>query len=60
MVSSIILLFLEYIGVVNTDVSLGFWKWFFLGLAIELTLDIIGLRQLDKWDLKTNYGRDRK
>lgn len=57
MISSIVLLILEYIGVVNTDVSLGFWKWYFLALAIELTLDIIGLKRLEKWDLKTNYGR---
>ena len=60
MICSIILLILEKLGVVNPDVSLGFWKWYGLGIFIELTLVFIGLKQLEKWDLKTNYGRNRK
>lgn len=60
MICSIILLLLEKLGTVNPDVSLGFWKWYGLGMFIELTLVFIGLKRLEKWDLKTNYGRNRK
>ena len=59
MISSIVLLLLQFFGAINTDKSLAFWKWYFTALIIEIVIYLIGLRKLDKWDLKTNYGRDR-
>ena len=48
MISSIVLLLLQYFGVVNPDVSLGFWKWYILSLSIELALTILGIKQIDR------------
>ena len=55
MISSIILLLLQYFGVVNADKSMGFFKWYFLWLAVEVVIYVITLpKVLDKFDAWRN------
>lgn len=60
MISSILLIIFDKIGIVNTDVSLGFWKWYILGVTVELIIYFSALKWIDKRDIETNYGRDKK
>jgi hypothetical protein len=60
MISSILLIIFGKLGIVNPDVSLGFWKWYALGITVELIIYISALKWLDKKDLETNYGRNKK
>ena len=49
MISSFILIALVKFGVINTDKGLGFLKVYFIGLAVEVILNIIALpKVLDK------------
>ena len=36
MISSIVLFILTYKGIVDPDVSLGFWKWYFAAYGVEV------------------------
>jgi len=53
MISSIILIILNLLGKTNPDVSLGFFKWYFLGVAIELVIYVLTvpkiLDKIDEW-----------
>lgn len=60
MISSILLIIFGKLGIINTDVSLGFWKWYSLGMAVELIIYFSVLKWIDKRDLETNYGRNKK
>lgn len=59
MISSLILLALNYFKVVDPTVSLGFWKWYALGMAVELAIVLICIKKLDNRDQRTNYGRSK-
>lgn len=51
MISSIVLVVLNLMGKINTDVSMGFFKWYFLGLAVEVVAYVFSVpRILDKFD----------
>lgn len=51
MISSIVLIALNLMGKINTDESMGFFKWYFLGLAVEVVIYIIFVPKiLDKFD----------
>lgn len=53
MISSIILIILNLLGKINAEESLGFFKWYFLGLAIEVVIYILTvpkiLDKIDEW-----------
>ena len=38
----------------------GLWLKIMACAVVEVVIYIIALKRLDKWDLKTNYGRDIK
>lgn len=59
MISGIILIIFGKLGIINTDVSLGFWKWYILGISVEVIILISVLKWIDKRDRETNYGRDK-
>lgn len=59
MISSIILIIFGKLGIVNPDLSLGFWKWYTIGMLIELTILFLVLKWIDKKDLETDYGRNK-
>lgn len=51
MISSIVLIALNLMGKINTDESMGFFKWYFLGLAIEVVIYVLTVPKiLDKFD----------
>ena len=51
MISSLILIILNLLGKTNPDVSLGFFKWYFLGFAVEVLICILSVPKiLDKFD----------
>lgn len=51
MISSLILIALVKFGIINTDKGLGFLTVYFIGLAVEVIIDIIALPKiLDKID----------
>ena len=51
MISSITLIILNLLGKTNPDVSLGFLKWYFIGLGIEVVICILSVPKiLDKFD----------
>lgn len=58
MISSIALLVLNYIGKINPDEGLGFFKRYFIALAVEIAVTIIFVKKLDKRDMETNFGRN--
>ena len=49
MLSSIILLLLVYYGIVVPEISLGFWKWYFLCYGIECVILIKAVPKLLDW-----------
>ena len=59
MISSILLIILVKLDIIDPNISLGFWKWYIPSVAVELTIYFSALKWLDKRDLKTNYGRDK-
>lgn len=59
MISSIVLLLVQYFRFAD-EMPWGLWFKFMACALIETVIYIIALKRLDKWDLKTNYGRDRK
>ena len=56
MTSSIVLIILALLGKINADESMGFFKWYFLGLTVEVVIYVIIvpkiLDKLDKWRAK--------
>ena len=51
MISSILLIILNLLGKINVDESMGFFKWYFLGLAVEVVIYILFVPKiLDKFD----------
>lgn len=51
MISSILLIVLNLLGKINTDESMGFFKWYFIGLAVEVVICILFVPKiLDKFD----------
>lgn len=51
MISSILLIVLNLLGKINADESMGFFKWYFLGLAVEVVICILSVPKiLDKFD----------
>ena len=51
MISSIVLLVLNLLGKINAEESLGFFKWYFLGVAIEVVIYVLTIPKiLDKFD----------
>lgn len=51
MISSILLIVLNLLGKINADVSMGFFKWYFLGLAVEVVIYVLSVPKiLDKFD----------
>lgn len=58
MISSIVLIVLNLMGKINTDESMGFLKWYFLGLAVEVAIYILTVPKImdrfDKWRTKND------
>ena len=58
MISSIVLIALNLMGKINTDESMGFFKWYFLGLAVEVAIYILTvpkiMDRIDKWRTKND------
>lgn len=58
MISSILLIALNLMGKINADESMGFFKWYSLGLAIEVVIYILSvpkiLDRFDEWRRKRN------
>ena len=51
MISSILLIVLNLLGKINADESKGFFKWYFLGLAVEVVICVLTVPKiLDKFD----------
>lgn len=51
MISSIVLIVLNLLGKINADESMRFFKWYFLGLAVEVVIYILSVPKiLDKFD----------
>lgn len=51
MISSIVLIVLNLLGKINADESMGFFKWYFLGLAVEVVICVLTVPKiLDKFD----------
>ena len=59
MISSIVLLLVQHFKFAD-EMPWGLWFKFMTCALIETVIYIIALKRLDKWDLKTNYGRNRK
>lgn len=61
MISSIVLIILNLLGKINAEESLGFLKWYFLGLAVEVVIYIITvpkiLDKIDEWRKKNEHRR---
>lgn len=57
MISSIVLIVLNLLGKINADKSMGFFKWYFLGLAVEVVIYIITIPKImDKFDAWRSRG----
>ena len=58
MISSIVLIALNLMEKINTDESMGFFKWYFLGLAVEVVIYILSVPKImdkfDKWRTKND------
>lgn len=58
MISSILLIVLNLMGKINADESMGFLKWYFLGLAVEVAIYILTVPKImdkfDKWRTKND------
>ena len=58
MISSIVLIVLNLLGKINTDESMGFFKWYFLGLAVEVAIYILSvpkiMDKIDEWRTKND------
>jgi len=51
MISSILLIILNLLEKINTDESMGFFKWYFIGLVVEVVIYIFTVPKiLDKFD----------
>lgn len=51
MISSIVLIILNLLGKINADEGMGFFKWYFLGLTVEVVIYILSVPKiLDKFD----------
>ena len=51
MISSIVLIILALLGKINADEGMGFFKWYFLGLAVEVVVYVFSVPKiLDKFD----------
>lgn len=51
MISSIVLIVLNLLEKINADESMGFFKWYFLGLAVEVIIYALTVPKiLDKFD----------
>lgn len=61
MISSIVLVVLNLVGKINTDESMGFFKWYFLGLAVEVVIYVFSvpkiLDKFDEWRKKNEQRR---
>lgn len=61
MISSIVLVVLNLVGKINTDESMGFFKWYFLGLAVEVAIYVFSvpkiLDKFDEWRKKNEQRR---
>ncbi len=61
MISSIVLVVLNLAGKINADESMGFFKWYFLGLAVEVVIYVFSVpRILDKFDEWRNKNEHRR
>jgi hypothetical protein len=59
MISSIVLLLVQHFKFADF-MPMPLWVKFMTCALIEVVIYIIALKRLDKWDLDTNYGRNRK
>ncbi len=51
MISSILLIIMNLLGKINADESMGFFKWYFLGLTVEVVVYVFTVPKiLDKFD----------
>lgn len=51
MISSIVLIVLNLMGKINTDDSMRFFKWYFLGLTVEVVIYVLTVPKImDKFD----------
>ena len=51
MISSIILVILGLLEKINGDEGMGFFKWYFLGLTVEVVIYVFSVPKiLDKFD----------
>lgn len=41
MISSILLIIMNLMGKINADEGMGFFKWYFLGLAVEVIIYVL-------------------
>lgn len=42
------------------EMPMDLWLKLMICALVEVAVYVIALKRLDKWDLDTNYGRDRK
>ena len=58
MISSILLIILNLLGKINSDESMGFFKWYLLGLAVEVVIYVLSVPKImdkfDKWRSKND------
>lgn len=59
MIFSIILLLVQHFKYAD-EMPMDLWLKLMICALVEVVVYIISLKRLDKWDLDTNYGRDRK
>lgn len=59
MISSIILLLVQHFKYADF-MPMPLWIKYMACALVEVVIYIIALKRLDKWDLDTNYGRNRK
>ena len=51
MINSILLIVLNLLGKINTDEGMGFFKWYFIGVIIEVIIYVLTLPKImDKFD----------
>jgi hypothetical protein len=58
MISSIILLLVQHFKYADF-MPMDLWLKFMICALVEVAVYVIALKRLDKWDLKTNYGRNK-
>lgn len=59
MIFSIILLLVQHFKYAD-EMPMDLWLKLMACALVEVAVYVLALKRLDKWDLDTNYGRDRR